>query len=385
MNELKGIAWNHSRGFASVVATAQRYEELHPQTRITWEKRSLQEFADASMENLAKTYDLIVMDHPHTALCARENLLLPLDTYLDEAFLRDQANNSVGGSHESYSFEGHQWTLATDAAAPIATWRPDLLKQYNISLPRTWEEMMELAKEGFVTACLFPIDCLMATYMLCTALGGAPFKCGSFTPREVLEEALNLLRKLAKTVSPECFARNPIRTAEFMTQSSEAAAAYCPFAYGYSNYSRPKYAPFTLKAGPLVELRGKRLRSVLGGAGLAVSRFAKHREAALDYARFTASPEVQSGIFFSAGGQPGHRSAWVDPEINAHCGNYFKDTLSTLDEAIMRPKYPGYMQFQDTATPVVHRCVTGTETVRTTAAELQKLYKNSLISSHEAP
>jgi multiple sugar transport system substrate-binding protein len=77
MIELRGIAWNHSRGFTSVVATGQRFEELCPEVRVTWEKRSLQAFADASMEDLVARYDLIVMDHPHTALAATDNLLLP--------------------------------------------------------------------------------------------------------------------------------------------------------------------------------------------------------------------------------------------------------------------------------------------------------------------
>lgn len=64
MIPLKGIAWNHIRGFIPVVACAQRFEELHPEISIVWEKRSLQAFADASMEQLASTCELIVMDHP---------------------------------------------------------------------------------------------------------------------------------------------------------------------------------------------------------------------------------------------------------------------------------------------------------------------------------
>jgi multiple sugar transport system substrate-binding protein len=35
MIHLKGIAWNHTRGFVSVVATAQRFEELHPGVSIS--------------------------------------------------------------------------------------------------------------------------------------------------------------------------------------------------------------------------------------------------------------------------------------------------------------------------------------------------------------
>ena len=55
--KLKGITWNHSRGFTSMVATAQRFSELNPNVEITWEKRSLQAFADEPINELAKRYD----------------------------------------------------------------------------------------------------------------------------------------------------------------------------------------------------------------------------------------------------------------------------------------------------------------------------------------
>ena len=55
MITLQGITWNHSRGYTSLVATAQRYSETHPGVQINWEKRSLQQFADAPIERLANT------------------------------------------------------------------------------------------------------------------------------------------------------------------------------------------------------------------------------------------------------------------------------------------------------------------------------------------
>lgn len=121
MIELKGIAWNHTRGFVPVVATGQRYEELNPEVRVTWEKRSLQAFADAPLQDLAEAYDLIVMDHPHVALAGREKILLPLNEYLAAEFLADQAAHSVGESHSSYNCNGQQLTLATDARP---RWQP---------------------------------------------------------------------------------------------------------------------------------------------------------------------------------------------------------------------------------------------------------------------
>lgn len=376
MIELKGIAWNHMRGFVSVVATAQRYEELNPDIRITWEKRSLQAFADASMEQLADAYDLIVMDHPHTALAAELGVLVALDDLLPATFLQDQAEQSVGGSHRSYHYRGHQWTLATDAAAPIATWRPDLMEKRKLDLPQTWEDVLDLARDGQVAVSLFPVDVLMHVYMFCDALGSPVFSDESrLAADDALAEALRQLKKLGERCAPESFDRNPIRTAEHMTQSDEAA--YCPFAYGYSNYSRPRYAPNLLKAGGLVEFNGHPLRSTLGGAGLAISSKSAHRELAVDYARFTAAPETQQGIYFEAGGQPGHRSAWSDPAVNAASSDFFQATLPTLDAALLRPQYPGYVHFQDNASPVAHAAVAGRMPISDAITKLNEIYRTS--------
>ena len=376
MTNLRGIAWNHTRGFVSVVATAQRFEELHPEVSIQWEKRSLQAFADASMAELADRFDLIIMDHPHTALAATEGLLLPFEDWLPAEFLSDQAANSVGGSHESYRFAGKQWTLATDAATPIATWRPDLMKQNGLAQPQTWDEVLALARGGFVTVSAFPIDVLMNTYMFCEALGETPFTIdGELASHEVLAGALEELQKLVALCDPACLTRNPIRTAEWMAETSDARAAYCPFAYGYSNYSRPRYAKHLLKAGGLVSFNGRRLRSTLGGAGIAVSSKTEHPRACMDYAEFTASPDIQKGLYFQAGGQPGHRGAWVDDAVNAASTNFFRDTLQALDEALVRGKFPGSITFQDQGTPLAHDCVAGKTQPAEAARELNRLYR----------
>lgn len=376
MTSLTGIAWNHTRGFVSVAACAQRFEELHPEVRITWEKRSLQAFADASMADLAAAYDLIIMDHPHTALAATEGLLLPYEDWLPAEFLADQAANSVGGSHESYRFGGKQWTLATDAASPIATWRPDLMEKHQLALPQTWEDVLDLARRGFVTVSAFPIDMLMHSYTFCEALGHAPFSGDCVAPDEILAAALAELRKLVSLCDPACLDRNPIRTAEWMSQTNDPRAAYCPFAYGYSNYSRPRYSQFLLKAGGLVTFNGKRLRSTLGGAGIAVSSKTRHPQACMDFARFTASSETQMGVYFQSGGQPGHRAAWTDDAVNAASGDFFRDTLQTLDESLLRPKLPCYMDFQDAATPVAHAAVRGEVTVEEAARGMNGMMRN---------
>jgi multiple sugar transport system substrate-binding protein len=165
-------------------------------------------------------------------------------------------------------------------------------------------------------------------------------------------EALRLLRELVQQAAPGSLERNPIKTWQLLATSD--TVAYCPFAYGYSNYSRNGYATHTLQTGGLISLHGKQLRSTLGGAGLAVSKHCKHREAAIQYARFVASADTQRTLYAFSGGQPGHRAAWLDPDLDAHTHDFFRNTVSTLDAAWVRPRFPGFIAFQDAASIIVH-------------------------------
>ena len=76
---LRGMTWDHARGFDPMVATSAAYARTHPGVTITWERRSLQAFADRPISEMAATYDLMVIDHPHVGEVAKQGNLLPLD------------------------------------------------------------------------------------------------------------------------------------------------------------------------------------------------------------------------------------------------------------------------------------------------------------------
>jgi multiple sugar transport system substrate-binding protein len=353
MIELTGITWNHTRGYLPMVATAQRFSELQPEVSIAWQKRSLQQFADAPLADLAARFDLLVIDHPSIGEAVHHNLLLPLDEYLPAEYLADQAANSVGKSHESYHYDGHQYALATDAATPISGWRPDLLARAEAKLPVTWEDLLALARRGLVTVPAIPIDSLMNFFMLANALDAEPFATETVViPKPQGVEALQRLRELVQLSGPGSLDRNPIRTWQLLADSDQVAL--CPFAYGYSNYSRHGYAANVLQTGGLVTLNGRPLRSTLGGAGLAISRRCKYPEQALAYAQYAADPNIQKTIYTHSGGQPGHRAAWLDPSVNAASNNFFVNTLPTLDAAWVRPRFQGFIAFQELASNLVH-------------------------------
>lgn len=375
VKQLQGMTWNHSRGFVPLAATSQRFSELYPDVDIEWKKRSLQAFADQPIEDLAKIYDLIIVDHPHVGVVADSGNLLPLEELLDHEFLQDQKKNQVGQSHDSYFYAGHQWALATDAAAPVAAWRQD----FNGNLPKSWKELLSMAANGNVAVPAIPIDSLMNTYMLCTDIDDTLFSNDQeFVNRKTGIKALEHLKQLVDLCPDKCLERNPIKTFEALV-SEEDPAEYCPFAYGYSNYARSGYARQALDFGDIVDgPSNKPLRSVLGGTGLAVSRNCPHPEAAKAFLQYTVSPEVQKSIYAENGGQPGHRRAWTHKGANALCHDYFRKTLPALDRAYVRPRYNGYMHFQDYASLEVHKFLKRLQDVESTMDAMNEFYRQSI-------
>jgi len=369
-----------------MVATAQRYGELHPDVRIDWHIRSLQSFADESIATLSANYDLLVIDHPSIGEAASHGIFIPLDDFLPEHFLQDQSDNSVGASHASYQIADHQWALAIDAAAPVAACRPDILEANRFAAPATWDDMLELARAGLVALAGLPLDCLMHWYTLCINEGQTPFiSATSIVDEEVGMAALAAIKELVTICGESSITRNPIAAYELMAGDDYA---YSPLAYGYSNYARAGYS--ISPRGRLVfdsppKRLGRPLCTTLGGAGLAVSARCSGitLDTALNYAQFVASAPVQTGLFTASGGQPGYRGAWLDAENNRITQNFFTDTLATLDRAYVRPRHERAIEFQTRATAVMDSYLRGRFSSREALDALDELDRRlRRLSSH---
>lgn len=370
---LNGITWGHSRGITPLLAVSQRYSELHPHVEIRWKKRTLQEFADFPIEELTKEYDLLIIDHPWVGCADATNCVLPLNEYLSADYLRDQQTNSVGLSHSSYNYNNKQWALAIDAATPAASYRKDLLS----NLPQTWNDVLDLAKEGKVAVPAIPIDLLMNFYTFCIANGATPFQ----NEEEVIDEAtgvkaIETMKQLYRVVDQNMFSRNPIAVAELMSTTNDYL--YCPFAYGYSNYARKGYAQHLLHYTDVVSFNGKKLRTTIGGTGISVSAFSKHTQVAVDFAAMVTSGECQSTMYVQHGGQPGHRSAWTDPTANQLTNDFFTQVLPVMDNGYMRPRYNGYLHFQDHAGDPLQDCLKNDGDPSKVLRAINKLYQQSI-------
>lgn len=375
---LNGITWGHSRGITPLLAASQRFSELYPDVEIRWKKRTLQEFADFPVEKLAEQYDLLIIDHPSIGRVAATNCLLPLEQYLPQEYLLDQMHFSVGHSHQSYFYDDHQWALAIDAATPAVSYRADLFYINKVAVPSTWNDVLALAKAGKVAVPAIPIDLLMNFYMFCIAHGSEPFKNDwQVIDTETGVKALQTMTQLYSLVDKKMFSYNPIEIAEVMTKTDDYW--YCPFAYCYSNYSRRGYAKHKLKYTNLVRFtHNGKLRSTTGGTGIAVSAKSEHKQTAISFAEMIVSPIWQSTLYVEHGGQPAYRSAWVGEHANSLTNNFFRNVLPAMDNSYMRPRYNGYLHFQDYAGEPIQQYLLKGGSPEEVLKQLNAIYKRSI-------
>ena len=350
MTVLKGLTWDHPRGYQPLEACALQWRNVEPGVTVQWERRSLKSFGDDPLEGLAKRHDLVIVDHPFVGTISDQGCYVALDRYLDAAVMSRIAD-SVGASYETYRFAGHQWALPVDAAAHVSVRRVDLLAESD--MPRTWEQVPHTARElgpDRFALCLAPVDCMMMLLTVAASLGKPAFVEESLATDDDLAAALETIARLSDLAHPRSLQSNPIVVLDAM--SSPDGPAYSPALFGYSNYARSA-AKVNLRFAPVPAGPGGS-RGVLGGTGLAVSSSSAAVDAAIRFAAFVADPQVQATTYLEAGGQPAHRAAWDSAEARSVAQGYFADTRPALDRSWIRPRWAGFPFAQEAAGDAIH-------------------------------
>lgn len=366
---MKGMTWDHPRGHDPLAAASRAWAETHGET-IEWDRRSLQDFESYPVEELARRYDMIVIDHPHVGQIADAGCLVALDQACDADALAGIAAGSVGGSCESYFWNGHQWALPIDAAAQVQAWVPGRIE----SAPFNWTQVLALADAGRLTLPLRPPHSLMALFTLCGMTGVTLPVDGDELFPAAAARAYDGLAQLAARVDPLAYEQDPIALLEAMAAPDGRIAA-SPLIYGYVSYAQDGFRPSRIAFVdlPALDPRG----SALGGTGIAVSAFGRTPDRAVAFAQWVASGEVQRGLYAASGGQPAHADAWSDEGVNAPVAGFYANTRATLDRAWLRPRHDGYMAFQHAASVRLNRALRGGEHADVALAALNALFRDS--------
>lgn len=360
---LTGLTWDHPRGYAPLIGGAPEYEQLNPGLKIRWDRRTLREFGEAPIEQYIDRYDLLIVDHPFVGYAAAHGALVNLAPFLGEAEKHQMAADSVGPSWESYWYSGGLWALPIDAATQVASYRPDLLLQLFPEVPRTLEDVLTLARRArdfgkFVVVPACPTDAISLFFTVSASLGHPIAEASEIFVRDVIgREVLERLHSLISTAHPKSVEWNPIQVYDFMISTSDAI--YCPYGFGYSNYSRAD-RPVKLKfADAPAAGRHGCSGTMLGGTGVAISAKSPQLQKAFEYVRWLTSQPHQGGTYFRKGGQPASLAAWMNPAVDSEAGEFFSGTLPTLQTAYLRPRFDGFVPFFESAGRQINKCLRG--------------------------
>ncbi len=358
MDRLLGLTWDHPRAKDGLYPATAAFMRANPDIDIRWETHPLRGFESTPIEDLARRYDLIVLDHPFMGDVASSRCLLDLFAYAAPLGLDDLRADTVGLSFATYEYGGY-WAVPIDAACQVAVYRGDRLARLAPAPPRTWREVEALAGKGRVAVALKNVHALMTFFTMCSNLGAAPAsrRDQPLVDRAVGLVALDRLRQL-HAWCPDALGWNAIDLHEAMAASGDLA--YCPYVYGYVSYARPgRGGPALAFADiPSADESGARRGSTIGGTGLAIARRCAAPDAAIRFAAYLVRPDtqVQTGL---DGGQPARRSAWRDERLNAASGDFYRATLETMEAATIRPRYRGYMTLQNEGGELMGRHLRG--------------------------
>ena len=173
---LKGLTWDHPRGYAPLLGGIPEYEEQHPEIKIHWDRRTLREFGEAPIEQYLDRYDLLIVDHPFVGFAAAHGVLVDLAPSLKRSRETSFCCRFCRSFVAILLVRSGLWALPIDAATQVASYRPDLLRALSPAVPATFNDVLELGEKArkagkyiVVPAC--PTDAISLFFTLSANLG----------------------------------------------------------------------------------------------------------------------------------------------------------------------------------------------------------------------
>ena len=369
--KLRGMTWDHRRAIDPLLETMPAFRARHPGVEIEWSSRPLSGFEFTPVDVLAKEFDFIILDHPFSGLIAETRCLVPLDKIVaagDDPF--------VGPSLDSYRLGGSLWAAPVDAACQVAASRPDLMRLLDAEAPANWRELESLGQKArrrgmWLAIGLSGVHSLMTFFTLMANLGTpcATRREEDFCDQAAAREVLGLMRGLLDHCPRDVLDWNSIVLHDRMVESDELA--FCPAVYCYATYAEADQRR-PLRFHDLPGPNGA-AGSTIGGTGLGVSAHTSHLPEALAYARFVLEPATQHA-FALHHGQPARRDVWQDEAINERFGCCYRDTMATMDGCWIRPRYNGYLGFQEKGGALIESHLRGDLAQEALLAALRRLH-----------
>jgi trehalose/maltose transport system substrate-binding protein len=308
-----------------------------------------------------------------------------------------EATKDVVGAHfpsiiESQTVNGKLVALPIFTDAPALYYRKDLLDKYGAKVPTTWAEMADTAKlvmdkereAGNKDMWGFVFQGNAYEGLTCDALEWVKSNGGG----QIIEPdgtisinnaqaaaALETAKGWVGAISPPGVLAYQEEESRGVWQTGNAVfMRNWPYAYSLGNGEdsavKGKFDVTTLPAG---SGEGARSAATLGGWNLAVSKYSKNPDAAIEMVKWIASPEMQKYRALKASNLPTIQALYEDADIAREQPiiPHWKDVFLN---AVPRPSAPAKVQYNEVSSQfwtAVHKTMSGEGTAADNLAELE--------------
>jgi trehalose/maltose transport system substrate-binding protein len=278
--------------------------------------------------------------------------------------------------------------MYTDAAALF--YRTDLLQQYGKQPPKTWAELTATAREiqdgerkaghaqaqGFVFqgASYEGLTCDALEWVVSSGGGQIVSPQGDISidnPKAVA--ALDLAHSWIGNISPTGVLGYQEEEARGVWQAGNAVfMRNWPYAYALGN-GPDSSVKGKFGVAPLPSGEGGQSVTCLGGWNLAVSKFSKHQDTAIQLVRFLTSKESQKARAMDQALLPTIPALYDDPDI-AKAQPIVAQWKDVLAGSVPRPSAPTKAKYNEVSKEFwtsVHETLSGQGTAQSNLAELQ--------------
>jgi multiple sugar transport system substrate-binding protein len=306
-------------------------------------------------------------------------------------WLRDLTQVLSGGEKKAFfpgpidadTYEGRLYAIPWYIDAGLLYYRKDLLKRYNQSVPKTWQELIETANK--ITASeghLYGFIWQGKQYegLVCNALeflwsnGGAVLENNKpviNSPQNI--EALTLMRDLIATehVTPPLVTTAMEEATRNLFGSGKALfMRNWPYAWNiFERKGSPVRGKVGISALPAFPAHGS--ASTLGGWQLGVNRYSRHPDAAEKLIRFLVSSRVEKTLASQVGYKPAIKALYKDPDL-LHEQPFIASLYDIFMSARPRPVTPFYPMITQVLQPELSAAITGIKTPSEALTSAQK-------------
>ena len=341
-----------------------------------------QQYLNAALAARDPALDLVLIDTIRPAQWAAAQWIEPLDAYLGAEKDALMARY-LPALRSASTVNGKVVALPYFADAQFLFYRKDLLEKYDLSPPRTWQDLKFTAQKilegekapnlrGFATAGA-PIEGTVCSYLVPLWGAGEEFlKDGKLNlggPEAKKPFDLWAEMKAAKIIPPNLaeIATDRIR------QDFQVGNLIFGMSWSYVWNRAQGDAESTVKGRigivPLPGFTAEKPAGCIGGWQIAVTSFSKNKAEAVKLARYFSSPEVAKMQAVMAGHLPVFTQIYEDKDVLA-AHPWFAEALPALMAAKTRPSSSRYPEVSEIIRTNLHAVLAGTKTPDAALADM---------------